>query len=153
MKLTIGHNEILAGICAYLEGRGVTGFDPHKVHASFSVGRKSQELTCELDDNPTLSDKEKAEDAADRTSTQASAKTADTAKAAGQASGTSAAKGGENAAAQAAPLSEKESPITKAADAVKPDPVDPQPSNTEVVPTTDTAAADAQPAGEENLFG
>lgn len=154
MKVSLSHNDVITGICMFLESRGLSGFDPSKVHASFSVGRKSGEITCELNDDPEA----KAQAEAERNEAKSSAKPkAD--KPAAEA-GKAATKGGEAAAAQAAPLSEKqpESPIAQAADAVQPAPTQPV-EETPVVPTTDAAAdngkaAEAQQAaGEDNLFG
>lgn len=52
MKLSIGHNEIVAGIVMYLETRGVKGFSPNNVHAEFSITRgENRQLSCTLDED------------------------------------------------------------------------------------------------------
>lgn len=51
MKLEIGHKEIVAGLCMYLQSRGVVGFDPAEVHAEFSFVRGTKELACTLDED------------------------------------------------------------------------------------------------------
>jgi hypothetical protein len=49
MKLTLSHNDIVAGVCAFLGSKGLTGFDPSQVHAEFTKTREGT-LTCTLDD-------------------------------------------------------------------------------------------------------
>lgn len=52
MKLTLSHNDIVAGICAFLGTKGLTGFDPSKVHAEFSKSRADGTFSVTLDDDP-----------------------------------------------------------------------------------------------------
>lgn len=91
MKLTLGHNEIIQGICLFLESQGMNAFNPKTVAATFTQSRADRSLTVELDNDPQpTEDKPKSP-----AKPEAPAATA-------QASAT---KGGENAAAQAEPMS------------------------------------------------
>lgn len=143
MKLTLGHNDIISGIIAYLESRGIQGFDPLKVHASFSVSRKDGSLSAVLDEDapaevPGDEPKGKAETDKPEASAQASA-----------------AKGGENSGAKAAAL-EPSAPIhavaTGASDAQPQEPVTPE-GAVEPEGKTDPVAPEAGTGTDENLFG
>lgn len=52
MKLQVGHSEIVAGLVAFLDSKGVKGFDPATVAVEFSFKRGTKELECTLDDSP-----------------------------------------------------------------------------------------------------
>lgn len=149
MKLTLSHGDVLAGICSFLAGRGLTGFDPNTVHAEFTKGRDGK-LTVILDDEAPVA-AVAAQKAAEVKETKASAAAADVKETPASEAGASATNGGVNAAAQAEPLS-KAAPADQA-DAVAAE----VPANgavtSEQVASEQATEAATQPAGEENLFG
>lgn len=146
MKLTLSHNDIVQGIVAFLETRGIKGFDPLKVHASFSVSRKDQSLSAVLDEDApveVVGDEPKSPVEAGKP------------EAAAQASAT---KNGENGAAKAAavePSASTQAVATDASDAqaqAPATPVDAVEPEVKAAEPVATEAADSAVA-DENLFG
>lgn len=141
MKLTLSHNDIVQGIVAFLETRGIKGFDPMKVHASFSVSRKDQSLSAVLDEDAPV------EVAGDEPKSPVES---DKPEAAAQASAT---KGGENGGAKAAavePSSSTQTVATVASDAQVQEPATPEVA---AEPEVEAAEPVATPVADENLFG
>lgn len=126
MKLTLGHSDIIAGICMLLESKGMTAFSPEVVEASFSLSRKDGTLSVELDNDPAPKEE---------TSAKAPAENKPAAKAQASAS-----KGGENAAPEAKPNEEP---------AAEPEP---EPEAATTVAEVDPAPA-ADAGDDDNLFG
>lgn len=144
MKLTLGHNDIISGIIAYLESRGIQGFDPMKVHASFSVSRKDGSLSAVLDEDAP------AEVAVDEPKSPVeTAKPEATAQA-------SATKGGENGGAKAAAVEPSASTQTVATDASAAQAQEPATPADAVEPeakAAESVATEAAAGNDENLFG
>lgn len=135
MKLTLSHGDVLAGICSFLAGRGLTGFDPNTVHAEFTKGRDGK-LSVVLDDEAPVA-AVVAQKVAEVKETKASASAAEVKETPAAGAGASATEGGANAAAQAEPQSETAPVVETAAEPVA-----------EAVAETAAVAGDA-----ENLFG
>lgn len=140
MKLTLSHSDVISGVCAFLATRGLTGFDPSKVHAEFTKSRDGT-LSCVLDDEAPVAKAEEVK----QVKAEATATVAKETPAA--ATGASATEGGANAAAQAEPVSEAKSDAPAAQVAA---------GAGEVAPAAEAAATGGEAvaaAGEENLFG
>lgn len=150
MKLTLSHGDVLAGICSFLAGRGLTGFDPNTVHAEFTKGRDGK-LSVVLDDEAPVA-KVAAEREAEVKETKASATAKAVKETPASEAGASATDGGANAAAQAEPLSEA-APADKADAAAAEVPANGPVTSEQAESAQVAEAAVAQPAGEENLFG
>ena len=129
MKLTLGHADIIAGICMLLESKGMTAFSPEVVEARFTQSRKEGTLSVELDTDPAPKEEAPAKAPVAETKPVAAAQQ-------------SATKDGEQAAAEAKPNSEPQPEVQTEA------PAEPE---TKAAATTEpaTTAADT----EDNLFG
>lgn len=136
MKLTLTHNDILSGICAFLGTRGLTGFDPSAVHAEFTKGRDGK-LSVVLDDEAPVA-AVVAQQVAEKKETKASAAAAEVKETPAAEAGASATEGGANAAAQAEPQSEAVAEVK---------------SDAAAEPVAEPAGQETQAASEENLFG
>lgn len=142
MKLTLSHADVVAGVCAFLASKGLTGFDPSQVHAEFTKTREGT-LTCTLDDEVPVGavTKEKAPKAKVVPTTDAKASGDDLSKADElNAKAAEVPAGGAVTASQAESEAEvaEEAPTTEA-----------EAKANESKPAETTADA----AGEENLFG
>ena len=126
MKLTLSHSDVISGICAFLADRGLTGFDPSKVHADFTKGRDGK-LSVVLDDEAPV-------DAEPKQPKAKAAPVQTTDVAASGVKETPAVADVANAAAAEVPAGEAA-------------------AETAVAVETATTAEPAAAAGEENLFG
>jgi hypothetical protein len=134
MKLTLGHDDIIAGICMLLESKGMTAFSPEVVEAKFTQSRKEGTLSVELDTNPAPKTEDAPKAPVAETKPEAAAQQ-------------SATKDGEQAAAEAKPNGETQAEVEKAAE--------PAPEVQTEAPATAAATTEAAAAGgdDDNLFG
>lgn len=133
MKLTLSHSDVISGICAFLADRGLTGFDPSKVHADFTKGRDGK-LSVVLDDEAPVDAEPKQPKAKASPAVDKAAPVQTTDVAASGVKETPAVADVANAAAAEVPAGEAA-------------------AETAVAVETATAAEPAAAAGEENLFG
>lgn len=141
MKLTLSHNDVISGICAFLAERGLTGFDPSKVQAEFTKGRDGK-LSVVLDDEAVASETAPKEAKPRKPKVEGgTAEVVQTTDAAGA-----------DVQKELAPADKVD---TAAAEVPANGPVTTeQAASQEVVEEAATATETAdQPAGEENLFG